>query len=282
MLEEIQATFRLSNVEGNVSGKIDSDPKGRNKIVFVTRDKYLMPPYLRHHRVEQGERWICHVIRDTKPHDPAHGALIVALSWPIFLKFNAAYGRTILVPQFATEMLKAQPEVLACLEYAIADVVLPEDGSDLGVEVDMGEPIAKNRLIRVGNVGYDETCDFAFRSGRHKPSRVTMVEPTEDVSTVVIWANRNVKGDPKSYVLRTAYIGTLSPREPWACRNEEELCEKSFPFWTGHALAYDPATMSPIFRTSWREVIESRAEVLRELVAAPQVNSTFSHMRRSG
>jgi len=281
MLEEIQVTFHLSQKDGRFCGRIDSDPQGRSKVVFVTDDKLMMPTYLRHHKVGQGERWVCRVIRDTKPHDPAHGALIVALVWPVFLKFPAAFGRIVSIPQFATEMLKAQPEVLRCLEYAIADVVLPEDGSDLGVEVDMGEPIAKNRLIRVGSVGYDETCDFAFRAGRRKPSRVTIAQPTEDASTVVIWASRNTKGDPKSYVLRTAYIGTLSPREPWACRDEGELCEKSFPFWSEHALAYDSATMSRIFRASWREVIESRAEVLRELIAAPHTDD-FSLMRRSG
>lgn len=281
MFEEIQVTFHLSQKDGRFYGRIDTDPQGRSKVVFVTDDKLMMPGYLRHHRVSQGERWICRVIRDTKPQDSSHGALIVALVWPVFLKFPAAFGRMVIIPQFATEMLKAQPEVLRYLEYAIADVALPDDGSNLGVEVDMGEPIAKNRLIRVGSVGYDETCDFAFRSGRRKPSRVTIAQPTEDTSTIVIWASRNTKGDPKSYVLRTAYIGTLSPREPWACRDEGELCEKSFPFWSEHALAYDPATMSSIFRTSWRGVIESPAEVLRELVVMPQADDKPS-MRRSG
>ncbi len=281
MLEEIQVTFHLSQRDGRICGQIDSDPLGRRKVVFVTDDKLSMPPYLRHHRVSQGERWICRVIRDTKRNDPSHGALIVALVWPTFLKFDAAFGRTVFIPLRATRMMQAQPEVLRVLEEAIARIELPRDGSELGVEVEMEEPLAKNRLIQVSPVGYDEMCDFAFRVGRYKPSRVARAEPDEVVSTVVLRAVKNMKADG-TYVLRTAYIGTLSPREPWACNDEGELSEKSFPFWSGHALAYDQATMSRTFRASWREVIESQVEDLRAFIDAPEALGDFSRMSGTG
>ncbi len=82
---------------------------------------------------------------------------------------------------------------------------------------------------------------MVVRGGRGLPTpMVKNREPKPSDSIVVIMKKDTATGVGDSYELRTAYIGSFSPREPWdpsiESREEQKKCQD---FWNTHALLYD-------------------------------------------
>jgi len=162
-------------------------------------------------------------------------------------------GELIHVTRIGAEHLAAHPTVIPLLDEAMPLIELPSDGSKLVSQVDLKRPLEEKSLITTPDIGLDGEDWFAVRSNRQGASRVTMEKPTEMISTVVIAAWPPV-AEPTKYILRTAYIGTISPQEPWNAMGEE-VQKKSIEFWTTHAMVHSPETMGEPFRSTWRKVL---------------------------
>ncbi|MBI4088893.1 hypothetical protein HY415_02250 [Candidatus Kaiserbacteria bacterium] len=79
----------------------------------------------------------------------------------------------------------------------------------------------------------------------------------EETTKVAILASPS-RQEAGTYVLVTAWVGTLARKEPWdpMIRSQEEY-QECLRFWCSNALVWDPAVMSEPFESSWDEVLKS-------------------------
>jgi len=168
-------------------------------------------------------------------------------------------GRRLVPYDNAAEYFAAHPGALELLAEVAPTIQLPEDGSRLEVQLDLGRELGCASLIKTAPIGIDEEDTFALRSGRDKPSRV--IRPWSDwyqaVSTFVVVGRPDNRLAPGDYRLTTAYVGQIAPREPWDKKlgSSHVSDEESLAFWLTHALVWDPTTMGKPFRSTWRQVL---------------------------
>ena len=159
--------------------------------------------------------------------------------------------KKLIITKKTEEHLRAHPEISGILPEIMNNLTFPEDGSFLRTEVEMGRIIGKSGRVETPQVQKNEKILFAQRIGRNKPSRVVLGQG-EDTSKVSLLAFPDRSGG--DYVLITAWVGTLAPREPWDCQKPKELKE-SIEFWCRNALVYNPEVMEEPFKSSWEEIL---------------------------
>lgn len=171
--------------------------------------------------------------------------------------YRTACGGTIIVPPKAEDHLRAHPEVGVILAEVIGRVMLPRDCGFLAVAVNMGRVVGRSGCVKAPRVGFNDPAKFALRVGREKPSRVIVGVEGPEVTTVVILAfpAKELTG---TYVLVTAFVGELAPKEPWDRNLGSELeRQESLEFWSTHALVFDASVMGGSFESSWGEILGS-------------------------
>ena len=104
-------------------------------------------------------------------------------------------------------------------------------------QVDFGKEIG--RTICVTTTAADHII-FAQRPGRGGKSRFVTDRQGEPCSTAVAMFLR-MEDRPNSYLLITAFIGSLPEPEPW----DRKATEASRDFWSSHALIWDPCDVIP-------------------------------------
>lgn len=266
--DRIQVKF--TRFGGEVKGNIQRDVADRRKIVFINEYDITRPAAFKGKLPRHNEEWICEVVGETNPRNPFAGVLRVSLVAPLKLELTTKCGGRLVVLRDTLQRLRSQPEVINLLGKVAARITFPHDDLSIEAEIDMGRNIGERRIVEVPRVEIDQPCYFAQRIGHRRPSRIAKGMRGERTSIV------SVRAEPfpsfASYHLRTAAFGELTPREPWAVEDEEELEEESFPFWSRHAFVYDPRTMigEPV-RSSWDEIM-NRSDVLqsRPVARAPQ------------
>lgn len=115
--------------------------------------------------------------------------------------------------QLRAHHLEAHPTVWFVHGEAAARVGVPEDVNGRAFEVPLGRPLQLTTKLAAPPVDLDTPTHFAVRANRAHPSRVTQETPTTWDSLVVIWIRRSHPNS--SLELASAFIGTLSPLEPW-------------------------------------------------------------------
>jgi hypothetical protein len=161
-------------------------------------------------------------------------------------------GGKIILNAGTKEHLTAHPEAARYIQEAFALVELPQNGSELSLDVDLHRPLGRSGCLVVPEAGLDDVAQFAFRTARRGASRIVIPEgELPMVSTLAIKAIPTKYS--KTYRLLTAYVGTLAPREPWDASPDQ--FEESIAFWSCHALVYTLAVMGEPFSSTWREVI---------------------------
>ena len=170
-------------------------------------------------------------------------------------EFKTACGGAVVVPPKTEDHLRAHPEVLAFLAEAIGRVDLPRNGEFLATEVAMGRVVGRSGCVPMWHIGPNDRATFALRVGREKPSRVMVGAEGPETTKVVVLAFA-AKEAAGTYVLVTAFVGELAPKEPWDrnIRTEAEAKE-SLDFWVSHALVYDSSVMGDVFESTWNRVL---------------------------
>lgn len=167
-------------------------------------------------------------------------------------------GRAIHITPIGREHMRAHMSVIPLLDEAMAQVELPKDGSGIAVAVDLHRPLEKATKVETPDIGLDGEAWFAKRHNRLGATHIVLDGDSEQmVSTVVIIAKPPV-ADQNKYLLRSAYIGTTSPPEPYAVKTEEERAV-ALGHWSTHALVYTPSDMGAPFRSTWRQVLAESA-----------------------
>jgi hypothetical protein len=164
-------------------------------------------------------------------------------------------GGKIIVPPKTILHLRAHPEVERILNKVCERLVLPTDSSFLRCEVEMGHIVGLAGCVETPAIRVDEPATFAWRLERKGPSRVVVARGVEtSMVSLLAFPNRD---DVHTYVLITAWVGSLAPKEPWDTNITTELEQRdSLEFWCRHALVYDPSVMSSEpFTSSWGEWI---------------------------
>jgi len=170
-------------------------------------------------------------------------------------QFTTACGGTINIPQQAKNHLEAHPNVLEHLHEAIAKIHLPVARKKIECEIDLERLIGRSGVVKTVPLQNGERARFALRANRKQPSRVADAgDVGDETSRIVVIARPSHVG--AQYDLITAWIGTLARKEPWdaSISERKEFIECSN-YWSSTALVYDPATMGPVFESSWAEVL---------------------------
>ena len=167
--------------------------------------------------------------------------------------FKTAGEGNLIVSGETLKHLQTHKSVLQYLEEAAAKINV--DGGFFRQEIDLGKPLSESGEV------YDETpitpttkTTFAYRQGRHGATRVVPAGTPSGVATSIsIIAYPETDG---SYVLITAFIGSLTPREPWDknMKTDEEK-QGALDFWCSCSLVHNPETMGAIFESTWEEEI---------------------------
>ncbi len=171
-------------------------------------------------------------------------------------KISTKGGDWMVIPESTQEHLQAHPEVAELLEGALKKITLPKGVPIYLGEIDMGRELGESGAVHTAPVKPDEETTFAFRIGREGPTRVVhQGTQSEIASTVVIVAKPTE--DFQEWELLTAYVGKLTPREPWdpGLQTDEEKSE-ALNFWSQYALVHDPEVMGEIFVSTWEEVLK--------------------------
>lgn len=168
--------------------------------------------------------------------------------------YRTKCGGMILVSTNTALHLQAHPEVFDLLTEAIGQIKLPNDGSRLAVEVDLGRILGRSGCVATPVITNQTRATFAKRVNRPFPSRVAIGAVGLEISHVVIIAKPSDR--PGVYDLITAYVGDLAPKEPWdpTLTTEVERAA-SLAFWTSHALVYDQTIMGPPIVSTWDAVL---------------------------
>lgn len=170
-------------------------------------------------------------------------------------RYRTACGGTIVVTQKARNHLEAHPEVIGLLSEGIKMINLPTSNEFLEISVDFGRTIGYRTLVKSPGT-QDTPSMFAVRSGRKLPTRIAMDKALEESSRLVVVA-RPAQEDKRTYLLVTSFIGETTPSEPHGRFQSKQEAEAALNFWSNHALAYDPATMSPPFESNWRAILNA-------------------------
>ncbi len=168
---------------------------------------------------------------------------------------KSACGGKIIIGARAREHMLIHADVGAVLTEAISKLRLPRNGAFLETDVDLGCIVGKTTCLQTDPIDPTTVAYFAKRNGRQAPSRVLPGEtPAADTSHVAIVARS--LGEPGVYTLVTAWLGEKAKKEPWdkALTTDAERVE-CLNFWCRHALIHEPATMEPIFESSWSAVM---------------------------
>ena len=168
--------------------------------------------------------------------------------------YRTKCGGVLVLPPKTKEHLVAHPEVGGLIEEVAGLIELPRDGSFVAKEIDLGRTVGRSGCVSATTVGPESNATFALRAGRRKPSRVAVGTIGPEASTVVVLAFAG--REPATYVLITAYVGELAPKEPWDAEPGPER-EDSLAFWSSHALVWDGEVMGKPFTSTWSEVINS-------------------------
>lgn len=171
----------------------------------------------------------------------------------VLLIYSTADDGRMLVPPETVEHLDAHPEVWEVLEEAVAKVELT-GRRNVEDEIDLGRIIGRTGCVTTPLVGYGQTSFFVQRPARRGPSRVVKTDTAPEISTVSIVATPTDMVN--TYVLHTAYIGTLAPPEPWnRCLTTGLARRRSLEFWSTHALVYQPF-MGRISENNWQKILQ--------------------------
>ena len=171
-------------------------------------------------------------------------------------------GGTIGLNVRSRKHLRAHPEVMPLLPEAISQLVLPRGGVRLEAEVNFKRPIGAATLIEVPYSSPSQWVTFAQRSHRVGPSRITATDSPTTIQTLVVVADASAT-QANHYRLVTAYIGILTPPEPWDIRLNDAARTDALEFWCRHAIVYNPApgVMAEMFVDTWASVLaRGRAE----------------------
>lgn len=161
-------------------------------------------------------------------------------------------GGQIVVPSKTALHLRAHPEVEGLLGEVCERLALPKDSSFLRCEVETGRIVGLAGCVEARPVKVDEPATFAKRIEHSGPSRVVVARGVE-TSKVSLLAFPS-REDVRTYVLITAWVGSLAPKEPWDPNIASELERReSLEFWCTHALVYDQSVMGEPFTSSWSE-----------------------------
>ena len=170
------------------------------------------------------------------------------------MRYRTKCGGVLLITTKAQEHLRAHPEVVELLPCVAQRLVLPRNNTVLSTEVDMARVVGRAGRIAAPEIFVTDTALFARRVGRQHPSRVLIAEAAT-VSTVAVVAFPSRK-EARTYVLVTAWVGTIAPREPW----DHTIAfpaqfDEALRFWCTQAIVWDPAVMSEPYESSWAEVL---------------------------
>lgn len=193
-------------------------------------------------------------------------------------KFWTADGGMIIIPPKAENHLVAHPEVRDFLPEAIGRVMLPSDGAFLSTEVEMGRVVGRSGCVETYPISPSDRSLFAQRIGRERPSRVIIGEGEETTKVVVLaFASR---GEARTYILVTSWVGSLAPKEPWdpMIKSREEY-QDCLQFWCSNALVWDSTGMSEPFESSWAEVLFRAVAELIESGDKESLDQYFANRR---
>jgi len=172
-----------------------------------------------------------------------------------------ATGAQLLIPLTTRAHLMAHPTVWPVLGEAVARVALPETENACSVEIDLGRRLQRSTLLPAPILDLHTATSFALRHNRAYPSRVTEEAPTTWDSTVVLRVRRTDASSP--FELATAYIGALSPLEPWDPHIASQAdFQIALDFWSRHGLVYDDQVMQPVFISNWGEILRKARSTL--------------------
>jgi len=179
-------------------------------------------------------------------------------------RYLTADGKAVIPYSNADQYWAKNTAIVALFEEAIGDLEIPEGTQNHAFEIDMGRPIGTATLVETAPVALDEIMgSFVQRPGRKGPSRVVVLEGSaQKISTlVVVVAQRfNWEEDEKVYVdgeymLKTVYVGTVTPNEPCNTRPNTPQRQQSLDFWCRHALVWTPS-MGDTFSSSWETILQ--------------------------
>lgn len=171
------------------------------------------------------------------------------------MELKTADSALIIVSRRALDHLAAHPEVLALLPEAAGRVRLPSRGRRLQEVVDFGRVIGKATRVQTPQIAPHQPTSFAVRTNRDYPSRVAEVHNPPPVCTLVLAAGPTAH--PRRYELITAFLGTQAPPEPWSLPPGLGR-QVAVQFWCSEALVHDPSVMSPVFKSTWAQVLARR------------------------
>ena len=168
-------------------------------------------------------------------------------------QYRTKCGGVLVLPPKTKEHLVAHSVVSDLLEEVAGLLELLRDGSFVAREVELSRVVGRSGCVSATAVGLEGEANFALRVGRRKASRVAIGVEGPEASTVVVLAcaDKAVKG---TYVLITAYVGALAPKEPWDAAPGPER-EASLAFWGSHALVWDPEVMGEPVTANWSAII---------------------------
>lgn len=242
-------------------GSIVTDSGTRRKIVFP---KDLWSQESRE-RVSADQLWRCLVLRDTKPEDKRSGALIVEPLKRIDIrlledcmrlrrKLHTRDDVTVWLTLWSRRQIIEWPELSSFVEPAVSRFhLIGEEGPTLLTNCDLGTRVGTRMVFPAERVGYWERTTFAYPAESGPPVRVTLERHPEPTTELGL----KFKKRPKQpvWTLAEIYPHSVVFPMPYQARNTH-LFHASVNYWSGHAFAYDPERMSPVFISSWLEVCE--------------------------
>ncbi len=140
--------------------------------------------------------------------------------------------------------LKDHPDVLGILPEALAKI--STDGRDFLIEEVIFDRIIGETICVP--TGFEDEIVFAKRPNRFGYTRFVKNREAIPTKSVVIILK---KAEGNQYVLITAFIGSLSPAEPWDTRNFKKFGnfkkaqKESLDFWNTHALVWGVEEVLP-------------------------------------
>lgn len=135
--------------------------------------------------------------------------------------------------------ISGHPTVLAVLKEALLRIH-SLSRERIYEEVEFGRVVGDSMCV---DTSAHDVIIHAQRQNRNGLTRFVKFRPAEPCSTVVVILARETE---EKYVLRTAFIGKMTPAEPW----DEASTEDSISFWRSHALIWDEANIVPGTETS--------------------------------
>ena len=183
---------------------------------------------------------------------------------PLQKSYVTASGAVVTPFENAAEYWARDETLVTLFEEVVAGLEIPEGVHNHAFEIDMGRPVGRATLLATPQVTIDELMgSFVKRPERRGPSRVIVVHdraPAISTSVVVVaqrytWTDDQRVYAPGEYMLKTAYVGQVTPNEPWNTRPGTPEREASLEFWCRHAIVWTPHMSDPKI-TNWREILD--------------------------